>query len=102
MKKKSAETAKEEADDVQTIIDYATNFVHEKKELDKEKEQFKDSFETIVNDYNLRKAILNELNKKHPNKKIEEIINKLEVFEIYNYEISGKDNILTVILELYR
>ena len=36
------------------------------------------------------------------NKKIEEIINKLEVFEIYNYYISGKDNILTVILELYR
>lgn len=36
------------------------------------------------------------------NKKIEEIINKLEVFEIYNYDISGKDNILTVILELYR
>lgn len=36
------------------------------------------------------------------NKKIEEIINKLEKFEIYNYDISGKDNILTVILELYR
>ena len=36
------------------------------------------------------------------NKKIEEIINKLELFEIYNYDISGKDNILTVILELYR
>lgn len=36
------------------------------------------------------------------NKKIEEIINKMEVFEIYNYDISGKDNILTVILELYR
>lgn len=36
------------------------------------------------------------------NKKIEEIINKLEEFEIYNYDISGKDNILTVILELYR
>lgn len=36
------------------------------------------------------------------NKKIEEIINKLEVFEIYNYDIAGKDNILTVILELYR
>lgn len=36
------------------------------------------------------------------NKKIEEIINKLEEFEIYNYNISGKDNILTVILELYR
>ena len=35
-------------------------------------------------------------------KKIEEIINKMEVFEIYNYDISGKDNILTVILELYR
>ena len=36
------------------------------------------------------------------NKKIEEIINKLELFEIYNYDISGKDNILIVILELYR
>lgn len=36
------------------------------------------------------------------NEKIEEIINKLEEFEIYNYDISGKDNILTVILELYR
>ena len=36
------------------------------------------------------------------NKKIKEIINKLEEFEIYNYDISGKDNILTVILELYR
>lgn len=36
------------------------------------------------------------------NKKIEEIINKLEVFEIYNYDITGKDNILTVTLELYR
>lgn len=36
------------------------------------------------------------------NKKIKEIINKLEKFEIYNYDISGKDNILTVILELYR
>ena len=47
MKKKSAETAKEEADDVQTIIDYATNFVHEKKELDKEKEQFKDEKEQL-------------------------------------------------------
>ena len=36
------------------------------------------------------------------NKKIEEIINKIEEFEIYNYDISGKDNILIVILELYR
>ena len=36
------------------------------------------------------------------NKKIEEIINKLELFEIYDYDISGKGNILTVILELYR
>lgn len=36
------------------------------------------------------------------NKKIQEIINKLKLFEIYNYDISGKDNILTVILELYR
>ena len=34
--------------------------------------------------------------------KIEEIIDNLEKFEIYNYDISGKDNILTVILELYR
>ena len=53
MKKKSAETAKEEADDVQTIIDYATNFVHEKKELDKEKEQFKDE----RNSLNLKQII---------------------------------------------
>ena len=36
------------------------------------------------------------------NKKIKEIINKLEEFEIYNYDISGTDNILTVILELCR
>ena len=36
------------------------------------------------------------------NKKIKETINKLEKFEIYNYDISGKDNILTVILELCR
>ena len=36
------------------------------------------------------------------NKKIKETINNLEKFEIYNYDISGKDNILTVILELYR
>ena len=34
--------------------------------------------------------------------KIEEIIDNLEKFEIYNYDISGNDNILTVILELYR
>lgn len=33
--------------------------------------------------------------------KIEEIIDNLEKFEIYNYDISGNDNILTVILELY-
>ena len=36
------------------------------------------------------------------NKKIKEIFIKLEEFEIYNYDINGKDNILTVILELYR
>lgn len=40
------------------------------------------------------------------NKKIKEAINKLDEsldnFRIYNYDISGKDNILTVILELYR
>lgn len=40
------------------------------------------------------------------NKKIKEAINKLDEsldnFQIYNYDISGKDNILTVILELYR
>ncbi|WP_195987712.1 hypothetical protein [Clostridium sp. D53t1_180928_C8] len=35
------------------------------------------------------------------NEKIEELMNNLEKFEIYNYDISGKDNILTVILELY-
>lgn len=33
--------------------------------------------------------------------KIEEIIDNLEKIEIYNYDISGNDNILTVILELY-
>ena len=40
------------------------------------------------------------------NKKIKEAINKLDEsldnFQIYNYDISGKDNILTLILELYR
>lgn len=35
------------------------------------------------------------------NEKIEELINNLENIEVYNYDISGKDNILTVILELY-
>lgn len=35
------------------------------------------------------------------NEKIEELMNNLENIEIYNYDISGKDNILTVILELY-
>ena len=36
------------------------------------------------------------------NKAIKETIDKLEKFQIYSYDISGKDNILTVILELYR
>ena len=36
------------------------------------------------------------------NEKIEELMNNLENIEVYNYDISGKDNILTVILELYR
>ena len=35
------------------------------------------------------------------NEKIEELMNNLENIEVYNYDISGKDNILTVILELY-
>ena len=35
------------------------------------------------------------------NEKIEELLNNLENIEVYNYDISGKDNILTVILELY-
>ena len=72
------------------------------------------TFNEISNDLNIDKNIqileLEDLGEKWyvkimingNNKKIEEIINKLEVFEIYNYEISGKDNILTVILELYR
>ena len=36
------------------------------------------------------------------NEKIEELMNNLENIEVYNYDISGKDNILTVILELCR
>lgn len=35
------------------------------------------------------------------NEKIEELMNNLENIEVYNYDISGKDNILTVIFELY-
>lgn len=72
------------------------------------------TFNEISNDLNIDKNIeileVEDLEEKWyvkimingNNKKIEEIINKLEVFEIYDYDISGKDNILTVILELYR
>lgn len=72
------------------------------------------TFNEISNDLNIDKNIqileVEDLGEKWyvkimingNNKKIEEIINKLEVFQIYNYDISGKDNILTVILELYR
>ena len=72
------------------------------------------TFNEISNDINIDKNIeileIEDLGEKWyvkimlngTNKKIKEIINKLEKFEIYNYDISGKDNILTVILELYR
>lgn len=72
------------------------------------------TFNEISNDINIDKNIeileIEDLGEKWyvkimlngNNKKIKEIINKLEKFEIYNYDISGKDNILTVILELYR
>ena len=72
------------------------------------------TFNEISNDINIDKNIeileVEDLEEKWyvkimlngNNKKIKEIINKLEKFEIYNYDISGKDNILTVILELYR
>ena len=72
------------------------------------------TFNEISNDLNIDKNIeileVEDLGEKWyvkimingSNKKIKEIINKLEEFEIYNYDISGKDNILTVILELYR
>ena len=72
------------------------------------------TFYEISNDLNIDKSIeileVEDLGEKWyvkimingNNKKIEEIINKLEEFEIYNYDISGKDSILTVILELYR
>ena len=72
------------------------------------------TFSEISNDINIDKNIeileIEDLGEKWyvkimlngNNKKIKEIINKLEKFEIYNYDISGKDNILTVILELYR
>lgn len=72
------------------------------------------TFNEISNDINIDKNIeileIEDLGEKWyvkimingNNKKIKETINKLEKFEIYNYDISGKDNILTVILELYR
>lgn len=72
------------------------------------------TFNEISNDINIDKNIeileVEDLGEKWyvkimingNNKKIKETINKLEKFEIYNYDISGKDNILTVILELYR
>ena len=72
------------------------------------------TFNEISNDLNIDKNIeileVEDLGEKWyvkimingNNKKIKETINKLEKFEIYNYDISGKDNILTVILELYR
>lgn len=72
------------------------------------------TFSEISNDINIDKNIeileVEDLGEKWyvkimingNNKKIKETINKLEKFEIYNYDISGKDNILTVILELYR
>ena len=72
------------------------------------------TFNEISNDINIDKNIeileVEDLGEKWyvkimlngNNKKIKEIINKLGKFEIYNYDISGKDNILTVILELYR
>ncbi|HAT4356332.1 S8 family serine peptidase [Clostridium perfringens] len=75
-------------DKIKIILeDWAFN-KEEKTVADLEKEQFKDSFETIVNDYNLRKAILNELNKKHPNKKIEEIT----LTDLENIENIGTEN----------
>lgn len=54
------------------LEDWAFN-KEEKTVTDLEKEKFEDSFEYNIKDYNLRKAILNELNKKHSSKKIKEI-----------------------------
>lgn len=72
------------------------------------------TFSEISNDINIDKNIeileVEDLGKKWyvkimingNNKAIKETIDKLEKFQIYSYDISGKDNILTVILELYR
>ena len=72
------------------------------------------TFSEISNDINIDKNIeileVEELGEKRyvkimingNNKAIKETIDKLEKFQIYSYDISGKDNILTVILELYR
>ncbi|MDQ0150376.1 S8 family serine peptidase [Eubacterium multiforme] len=63
------------------LEDWAFN-KEEKTVIDLEKEKFEDSFEYNIKDYNLRKAILNELNKKHPSKKVKEITLKdLETIE---------------------
>ena len=72
------------------------------------------TFSEISNDINIDKNIeileVEDLGEKWyvkimingNNKTIKETIDKLEKFQIYSYDISGKDNILTVILELYR
>ena len=72
------------------------------------------TFNEISNDINIDKNIeileIEDLGEKWyvkimingNNKAIKETIDKLEKFQIYSYDISGKDNILTVILELYR
>lgn len=72
------------------------------------------TFSEISNDINIDKNIeileVEDLGEKWyvkimingNNKAIKETIDKLEKFQIYSYDISGKDNILTVILELYR
>ena len=72
------------------------------------------TFNEISNDINIDKNIeileVEDLGEKWyvkimingNNKAIKETIDKLEKFQIYSYDISGKDNILTVILELYR
>lgn len=103
---------------IQVIVMIYYSKIESSKEVYKEinytnKEKL--TFNNISNDININENIevieIEDLGEKWyvklmvngNNKKVKETINKLdENFQIYNYDISGKDNILTVILELYR
>ena len=62
-----------------------------------------EEIKSIIENYTSPESMLQVIGKQKKiiNEKIEELMNNLENIEVYNYDISGKDNILTVILELY-